>query len=150
MPFQWPAEFAFGISEIDHVHQKIFQRINLLLESCENGKGTEQLDKMLAFFQKELVSQFETEEALMKARNYPDRHRHQQAHASFLRRVRHLQKEIEESENGHDALTAFNEVVIDWLFEHACMEDRALGDFIRAPGTVARTPFPTPHRPALD
>ena len=148
MSVHWPSEFAFGITEIDESHREMFVRINQLVHACEQGKGIDQLESLLRYFQKELVTHFEVEEALMKACNYPDRQQHQRSHMDFLRKVRQLKLELESSNSRDEAVVALNEAAIEWLFDHVCMDDRALSDYVRSP-RQAKVDAEIPFEPSM-
>lgn len=134
MQFQWPEEFACGIEEIDEAQREMFDQVNQLISACQDGRCVEQIQSLLEYLQTSLVGQFETEEALMKACHYPDRCSHKAMHKDFMRRIRHLERELKDREAVGETLGTFNETVIDWLFDHVCVQDRALGDFLRTPG----------------
>ena len=65
----------------------------------------------------------------MALQHYPKRLRHQREHQRFTAVLADLTAQLESHAACLDRdqlLNRINENIIDWLFEHICMEDRAL------------------------
>lgn len=133
----WTRQLATDIPLIDEQHMELFHRVNQLIDACQAGKGREQSSGFLIYLQRYVEVHFIAEEELMTLHHYPNRRRHQQQHLLFRTELEQLEQLINESaatdEDRDRLLTRLNETVVDWLFEHVCMEDRALADYLHQP-----------------
>ena len=130
-PLCWPDEFASGHHTIDQCHRQLFDHLNRLVDSCEQGEGCRHAVALLRFLQDNLDSQFSAEEDLMRQAQFPDRGLHERHHRDFARTIRHLGAEIDRDKPAeNESMTAFNEAVIDWVLQHVCVEDRAFCAFL--------------------
>ena len=59
MAIQWNEELATGVLEIDNQHKEIFARINRLLEASSQGKGKQEVGRMIDFLGDYVISHFE-------------------------------------------------------------------------------------------
>ena len=131
IPMRWPEEFNSGHHTIDQCHRQLFAHLNRLVASCEQGRGCQQALSLIHFLRNNLQQHFQVEEELMQRVRFPERPQHVRKHQEFSRTIRQLSAEIKKDAPAEDeTMTAINEAVIDWVFHHICVEDRAFCAFL--------------------
>ncbi|MEK7700013.1 MAG: hemerythrin domain-containing protein [Planctomycetota bacterium] len=65
MAVQWSENLAVGVTMIDDQHKGIFSRINTLMSAMSQGKGKEEVGKVLEFLADYTKKHFSAEEKLM-------------------------------------------------------------------------------------
>lgn len=126
----WTKELSVGVEEIDLQHQELFNRINNLLSACATHQSSEETRKLMDFLHAYVLEHFTAEEALMSNAVYPDEEAHRRQHIGFCRRLSELDKALMSATEAESVLNQVHEMVVDWLYEHICMEDRKLGRFL--------------------
>ncbi len=130
MSIYWTPELSVGETNIDHQHKELFERVNRLVEACSAGKCIHEIEPLMHFLESYVDIHFNDEEQLMLRRNYPDRVRHAKEHARFRLNFTDLKKDLIARGPQPQLVTTINETIIDWLFDHVCIADRALGKFL--------------------
>lgn len=119
-----------GNDMIDSQHKELIERINQLLESCENLQGKIKAVKMLDYLLEYTEFHFEAEEKLQEEIHYPGIEEHKVKHQEFKQAVKELQEMLEEEEGPTEAFTAqVKKNVVDWLFEHIKGFDRSVAEY---------------------
>jgi hemerythrin len=126
----WTKELSVGVEEIDVQHQELFNRINALLSACETDLYSQETHELMGFLHTYVLEHFTAEETLMRTAGYPDEEAHRRQHLGFCRRLSELDRELLALPEPGLILNQLNEMVVDWLYEHICMEDRKLGEFL--------------------
>ena len=119
-----------GNDMIDSQHKELIDRINQLLESCEEGQGKIKAVKMLDYLLDYTVFHFEAEEKLQEEIQYPGIQEHKAKHAEFKQAVKELQEMLEEEEGPTEAFVAqVQKNVVDWLYDHIKGFDRSVAEY---------------------
>lgn len=130
MAIKWNENLAVGVSEIDNQHQELFERMNQLLEACNQGKGKEAVGDMINFLEDYVVEHFAAEEKLQKASNYPEYAAHKAMHNECLNNVAKLKQQLELNGPTLPFVIAVNKTVVDWLTTHISKVDKGLGLYL--------------------
>jgi len=128
---KWTEELATGSAEIDQQHQEIFRRISSLLEACQEGKGREEVCRVLGFLDDYVVTHFGDEESYMLEHKYPGYAEHKAMHVEFTKNYILLKKQVETEGTGLNTVLATNRLVVDWLTNHIRKVDKQLGAFLK-------------------
>ncbi|MEK6776135.1 MAG: bacteriohemerythrin [bacterium] len=131
MAIQWTEELGTGVDMIDNQHKELFKRINDLLDACGQGKGIEEVGKIIGFLEDYVVTHFSTEEKYMTQYDYPDQLTHKGQHRHFINNFSDLKKQFETDGAGVHIVILTNRVVVDWLNSHIRKVDKALGTFLK-------------------
>jgi len=128
----WTPEIAVGSELIDDQHRSLIERVNRLVAAIEEGREEEEIAQLFEFLKEYTQDHFAAEERLMAETGYPDRENHAAEHQSFCAKIADLERRM--AAEGMTAVLKrdFDEAVIDWLFEHICRIDRALGQYLGA------------------
>jgi hemerythrin len=126
----WTRGLATDIPLLDEQHQELFSRVNQLVDVCQNGFCHDQSRDYLIYLRRYVEVHFAAEEALMGLHHYPQRLRHQREHQGFVAELAELTVLLERPPetwlDRDQLLSRINETIVDWLFEHVCMEYRDL------------------------
>jgi hemerythrin len=134
MRYVWDGSLATGQAMIDEQHQKLFAAINDLLETCEKGKGKEELQKSLNFLNDYTIKHFFDEEELQKKYNYPDYPNHQKLHTAFKETVRQLYHKLIMSGATDALIQEVQQEIGGWLVNHIQVQDKKIAAHIKASG----------------
>lgn len=130
MVMHWTPELAVGVEEIDAQHRALIERVNHLVDACSAGKCADETAPLLAFLREYVDSHFAAEEDLMERCAFPEREAHRREHREFCQRLDALAAGL--ATGGEQPQIELEEMIIDWLFDHICIRDRALGKFLGA------------------
>lgn len=135
MPLEWNNDLSIGVNEIDNQHKELFKRINSLLEACTQGKGKDEVGKVINFLEDYIVEHFNAEEAIQrKCASYPDYQSHKALHDEFRKKFSELKKQFENEGAGLPLVLRTNRAVVDWLIMHIGRVDKVLGSFLKKEG----------------
>lgn len=76
----WSEVFSVGHEDLDQHHRTIFERINDLHASLEEGHTLDVIRERLEAFVHDVLSHFEAEETLLRQAAFPDFDRHRRLH----------------------------------------------------------------------
>lgn len=129
---QWNDKLATGIDEIDDQHKELYNRIDLLMEACNVGKGREEVARLLQFLTSYVKVHFESEEQIQVECGYPEYAEHHQAHRQFVQDIERLKHQFNEEGASLVLVIETNQMVAAWLTNHINKKDKALADYIRS------------------
>lgn len=129
MLIEWSDSLATGIAEIDAQHKELFNRFNSLLTGCNEGKGKEEVLKLLLFLDDYVKVHFSTEEQLQLRHNYPEYGAHRMQHQGFIRDVERLKSQLSEDGATLSLVILTNKTLVAWLIEHIGKADMHFAEF---------------------
>ena len=108
----------------------LISRIDQLLQSCQEGNGQIKAIKMLDYLLDYTEFHFDAEEKLQEEISFPAINEHKAKHGEFKNAVKELQEMLEEEEGPTEAFVAqVQKNVVDWLFDHIKIFDRAVAEY---------------------
>lgn len=120
-----------GNELIDTQHKEIIEKINKLVNTCENGTCQIESVKMLDYLADYTEQHFQEEEALQEAVAYPGLEEHKKRHEEFRVAVKELHEMLEEEEGPSPRFVqAVQNNVIDWLYCHIKGFDHSVAAYI--------------------
>jgi hemerythrin len=132
MSLDWQEDLATGIENIDNQHREIFARFALFSAACSDGKGGDELLRLMNFLSEYTVEHIRDEEEAMSAAEYPRLAEQEKEHAAFLDGFVRLRKLVEENGPSQEIILNEKRAMIRWLINHICHVDRAFADFLTA------------------
>jgi hemerythrin len=131
MAIQWNEELATGVLEIDNQHKEIFARINRLLEASSQGKGKEEVGRMIDFLGDYVISHFGTEEKYMQKTGYPDYISHKSQHDKFISEYGDVKKKFEKEGSTSTLVIEVMNKSVHWLINHITKVDKVMAAYLR-------------------
>ena len=126
MSMAWSEDLAIGVAQIDQQHRELFRRFDDLLVACRQGQGRSRLVELYDFLADYVESHFADEEALMRAKGFPQLGEHLAQHAKFRAQMASLTAILSVQGPSIALLVETNQKVMAWLVEHIRKTDRAL------------------------
>ncbi len=129
----WQADFETGVKLVDDQHEELLAHLNALAEEVrleEAGSPRPILDYLGHY----AAEHFQTEEALMRAYDYPFLADHEREHRKFVDYFVELKNEITA---GHDPLYLLFRVqvfLLDWFVSHSTGTDRHFSTYLLSQG----------------
>ena len=127
----WNDKYNIGKEEVDEQHKKLFEMINALASSAEDGSDTEKIRSTLDFLVEYTVQHFYDEEKVQVQYIYPDYEWHKKIHEDFKVTVTGLVAEFKESGYSKELHDALNKALAKWIVNHILQEDKKIGEHIR-------------------
>lgn len=119
-----------GNEMIDSQHKELLDKINKLLDSCENGNDKLVAIKTLDYLADYTDFHFSEEEKLQESISYPGIVEHKSEHEKLRSVVKELYEMLEEEEGPSEAFVEqVNKNVIEWLYRHIKGFDRSVAEY---------------------
>jgi hemerythrin len=134
MSMEWSSNLATGVTEIDNQHKEIFNRVNRLSAACSEGKGKEQVLRLLLFLEDYIKEHFAAEERLQLRHGYPDYAAHKSQHTRFIADVARLTTAFREEGATLTLVIMTNKTLVSWLIQHIGKTDMELAKYLREQG----------------
>ena len=131
MTVQWSASLETGIEEVDRQHRELFDRVNKLLSAFAQGRGREEIGRMLDFLGNYVVEHFAAEERIMLEHNYPGYPFHKAEHVRLTEELTHLKEKAALEGPSVGLQIRINRTLIQWLVNHVMTVDKGMADFIK-------------------
>ncbi len=115
---------------IDSQHRELIDRINKLLDSCEDSVAKLAAIKTLDYLSDYTVFHFGAEEELQKEIEYPGYEAHKEQHENFKKTISELDEMLQEEEGPSPAFVKkVEENVIKWFYTHIEGFDRSVAEY---------------------
>ena len=118
MAMTWNEAMATGVSELDRQHQEIIRQINAMSDAMKQGKGREEIGRLLDFLGRYTVDHFAKEEAAMVSLACPVAEANRQAHRKFVERFTELRGQLDQSGASARLAIEIHRELSDWLVKH--------------------------------
>lgn len=130
MKIEWDKSLEIGNLEIDSQHKELFKRVNSLLEAMDQGKGSNEIIRMLKFLEDYSKTHFAAEEKLMETHNYPGLRAQKAEHAEFIKNLETIKKEIALLSMLPTTIRVYF-MTVNWLENHISKMDKKIGKFLK-------------------
>lgn len=130
MPIQWTSDLSVGNKEIDSQHQELFNRVDALIAAMGQARGKDEIGEVVSFLEDYVVTHFRSEEIHMARYFYPDAAEHKAAHAAFVEEFGRFKGRFESSGATPTLVINLDRYLVDWLFRHIGIMDKALGSYL--------------------
>ena len=131
MSMQWTADLATGVTEIDNQHKEIFSRLGQLFAACSEGRGKEEVLRLILFLEEYVKEHFSAEERLQMRHGYPDYAAHRGEHSRFMADVDRLTREFRAEGATLPLVIMTNKTLSSWLLQHITRTDMAFAKYLR-------------------
>jgi hemerythrin len=131
MEYKWDKSLETGYLTIDNQHIQLFTILNKLSDESKQGKGDENIFKVLEYLTSYTVTHFKTEEDLMVKYEYKEYPAHKKHHEDFKIRVAALNKLVAGEGPTEDMINLVTNTIGDWFLNHIKYVDYLRADFIK-------------------
>jgi len=138
MAVAWTEDLSVGVAEIDAQHRELFARVDMLLDACNQGKGKQEVGRLLGFLEDYVLTHFGVEERLMIDRAYPGFHEHKAEHDYFISQLNQLKLKFRSNGAAVNVVLLAVNVSVSWLQNHIRKTDKAVAGFIGTAGAEVR------------
>jgi len=130
----WNDSLLVGVSQIDNQHRKLVESIGQLMDACKEGKGRDEVAKLLNSVTAYTKEHFLTEEGLQEKYEYPGIGAHKRSHAHFVMNIGTLKQDFDRTGPNAALVGKINKTLMEWLENHISTEDKAVGTHITKAG----------------
>jgi hemerythrin len=131
MALQFTPDLSTTVTEIDDQHKELFTRVNGLLSALTQGKGREEITKVVQFLTEYVVFHFGVEEKYMAKYGYTNTVQHKAQHEQFVKTFLRLKDRLLMEGINPQLMDDTKQLVVDWLINHIKYSDKALGLFLK-------------------
>lgn len=129
---QFDGRYKVGIEQVDREHRLLFEIAARVYASLGAGNAAALADAQTAIAEllDHVETHFASEEALMRAADYPYQETHRALHRHLLLQVRDMELRAAAGERYLPA--ELNYFIHKWLIDHIVTNDRMFGEFMTA------------------
>ena len=113
---EWNESYEVGIKDIDFQHKKLFELVNKLHNSLNNGYSRREIEVIINALSSYFDYHFTEEESFLKRINYPDMANYYQSAAELNDKLQTLKAQFTKSRAGSPLM--FLSFLKNWLGEH--------------------------------
>jgi hemerythrin-like metal-binding protein len=125
----WSELLELGIDFIDDQHKELFESLNRLADSIQDGVWNQHVEEQLACIAQRTIKHCQIEETLMKDTGYPNRSRHADQHNELIRHIRSVQYL---RVKGQPVTPDIIEFLSEWFGQHIKEFDAGYAGHVRA------------------
>ncbi len=129
---KWEDKFSVSISMIDEEHKMLINILNKIIHAKEHKVNSEELKEVLREMTDYSVTHFTTEEAYMKAFNYPEYQSHKEEHMSFSTKI--ISYTYKMIKGNYQFANELTEYIEEWLVKHIQVTDKQYIDCFKKNG----------------
>lgn len=126
-----PETMATGDAVIDNQHRSLFDAVNALDHACHEGRGKEEIDRMLDFLGKYVVKHFGYEEGVMERHRCEVSAENQKAHRDLVDKVTQWRSAYYSGGSSLQMVVELNSFLKQWLKDHIIATDSCLNQCIK-------------------
>ncbi len=133
----WDESLKVGVKEIDEQHEELFEHSNVLINAIKERRDQNEVEEVISFLNEYIENHFRDEEKIMQEYDYPFLSFQKEQHENFIKYFKNVQSELKEMKESRTYLMfRIRILVVDWLVNHTCKEDKHFGRFMRDRGEV--------------
>lgn len=122
----WDVSMTTGVPSVDSEHKELFRQVEALNQAMREGKGRNEIGKILNFVGDYVVSHFANEEKAMDQYRCSAAQANKQAHNQLIAKFKELQNRFE-SVGASSVLTLeIHDTLKNWLVQHIRQIDTQL------------------------
>jgi hemerythrin len=118
MATAWNESMTTGVPLVDNEHQELFRQVDKLNQAMLQGKGRDDIKKILDFVGDYVVTHFAHEEKIMEDYRCPIANANKAAHSKFIGKLMELQTRFAGSGASSGLAIEIHDILRNWLIEH--------------------------------
>lgn len=127
----WNESLTIGIPQIDQQHKELFGMLDDLYHASVQGKGSEEVVRLLEFLETYTNRHFEDEEKLQMEIGSPLFVWHKAQHDGMRQQVAEMKKELISCGATLSMVKTVNETITTWWFRHIMGFDMNIKKYIK-------------------
>jgi hemerythrin-like metal-binding protein len=128
----WSDDLETGIEEIDFQHKEYLDRVNLLLDKCQEGSRIGLMLGAFDYLDKYMREHLKLEEHLMFENRYPEYVPHWEEHKKFKENLKDIKSVLEDHGFDSELGMRLNYFLVEWFFNHVRSDDVKLCKFLHS------------------
>ena len=132
MAIEWSSRLSVGVPTIDRQHQELISRINSLLDAMKQGKGDQEIGRLLKFLEDYVGTRLQRGREADGRAQVPWLCGAQGSACEFVRDFCRLKDEMASSQASVVLMIEIQRRVCDWTVQHIGKIDKVFGDYLRA------------------
>lgn len=133
MAITWDLTMATGVRSVDDQHKELFRQVAILGDAMSQGKGRDEIKKILDFVGAYVVKHFADEEKAMEEYDCPVASANKAAHNALLARFKDLRTRFDATGSGPSLVLETYETLSKWLVQHIKEIDTRLLESLQRP-----------------
>lgn len=129
MRVEWDESLSIGIGIIDDQHRKLIERVNAFSEATERMDSRE-IENTINYLTGYVIQHFGAEELIMIRNRRSAFKEHRDEHSWFVKQVYDVNCTLAARPMTHSEAIALRDMLVEWIFRHIRVTDRAIGDAI--------------------
>jgi hemerythrin len=126
MQSAWTPSLATKVVLVDNEHQEIFRQAAMLNQSMTDGKGHDEIKKLIDFVDDYIVTHFSHEENIMAQYNCPVAEINKAAHTKFIATFKGLKEKFDAAGANTSLVLDISNLINNWLIQHIKQIDSQL------------------------
>ena len=126
MRITWDVSLQTDVAEVDDQHRELFRQVDQLHEAILQGRGRDEIARIIDFLQKYVVDHFAAEERIMDELACPAAAANKRAHAEFLTTFTAFRRQFDEQGAKTTLVLEMYEKLTRWLVAHIAGIDKQL------------------------
>ncbi len=126
----WDEQLSTGDLDVDAQHRQLFELVGSMEQQIADGRGHEAVRDSIDDLAEYARSHFSFEESLMERVGYPGLPAHEAQHRAFAEEVTSLRDQLVAGQ--FVSPRGLLDYLRSWLVHHIAVEDRRIGEHIRA------------------
>jgi hemerythrin len=122
----WDITMTTGVPQVDNEHKELFRQVANLGQAMQEGKGRDEIGKILNFVGDYVVSHFAHEEKFMADYRCPVAEANKTAHNQFIAKFKDLLRRFESAGATSGMTLEINDTLKNWLVQHIRQIDTQL------------------------
>ncbi len=132
MPIKWTDDLETGDKTIDDQHRLLFKAVGDLMDAMWEGKGSEEVGKLLRLLSEYVDNHFFDEEVFMRTRDFPEYAQHKRIHDSFSAEIENLRQRHAAGAMNSELVIELLDKSCDWLRNHISKVDQDMVRYLKA------------------
>jgi hemerythrin len=124
----WNPSLATKVVLVDNEHQEIFRQAAMLNQAMIDGKGRQELKKLVDFIDDYIVTHFSHEEKVMDQYQCSVAEVNKQAHSRFIAKFKELKAKFDGQGANTSLVLDISTMINNWLIEHIKQIDSQLSN----------------------
>lgn len=132
MKLYWSVDLSISVVWIDDQHRKLFDKINVLIDSLESEKEGLDVDTAFELLEENIHRHFNTESKYMIQYKYPQQKQHLIQHIAYEIEFNELKKKYKNEGVSAELTEQVKLSIAGWWKNHIIHYDKVFGEYLKS------------------